>query len=72
MNFWQRWKAKHWDEQVPENDPSSPIVCIGIDRPPLRRFAGWFAKHWKEQPMNFLMAIAAVVAAAAAVIALAR
>ncbi|ATG94641.1 hypothetical protein QRO08_15920 [Paracidovorax citrulli] len=72
MNFWQRWKEKHWDEKVSENDPSSSVVFFGIRRPPLRQAARWFAKLWEEQPLNVVMAVAAVVASAAAVIALLR
>lgn len=68
MNWWQRWKAKHWDETVVKNDPGSSFVFFGMNRPPLRRFLGWFAKHWREQPLNFLMAAAAVFGVLATII----
>lgn len=70
MNWWQRWKAKHWDETWVENDPASPVVFIGMHRPPLRRFFGWFGKHWRQQPLNFLMLLLAVIGTIATVIGL--
>lgn len=66
MNGWQRWKAKHWDEQtIPEG--SRPSRIYG-DLPPLRRFGQWFAKHWKEQPIALLGVVAGLIAALAALI----
>ena len=68
MNWWQRWKAKHWDETMAPNDPASPFVFIGVRSPPLRRFFRWFAKHWREQPLNLLMAAAALFGVVATLI----
>ena len=72
MNWWQRWKAKHWDETVIPNDPASPVVFIGMRLPPLRRFFRWFGKQWREQPLNFLMAVLTFIGTTAGVIALIR
>lgn len=69
MNWWQRWKAKHWDETVVKNDPGSPVIFIGFDRPPLRRLAGWIASHWRDL-LTFSAALATIVGAIAAVMAL--
>ena len=67
MNWWQRWKAKHWDEQpIPAGARSSRIYG---DLPPLRCCAKWFAKHWREQPLGLLGAIAGLIAALAGLLA---
>lgn len=48
MNWWQRWKAKHWDE----TDSFGPNWYI----PPLRRTWYWLERHWQKDPMQFLIA----------------
>ncbi|MCG3782749.1 hypothetical protein [Delftia acidovorans] len=72
MDWWKRWKAKHWDEQVFKNDPGSPVFFIGLDKPPLRRIAAWFAKHWREQPLNSLMTVIAILGLVVSIIQLLR
>ena len=66
MNWWKRWKAKHWDEQ-PIPATARPSQIFG-DFPPLRRCGQWFAKHWKERPLGLLGAIAGLIAALAALL----
>ncbi len=72
MNWWQRWKAKHWDWQVIEREPGERIFSVGVYPPPLRRFSLWFAKLWREQPLNCVMTVMAVIGAVAAIIGLFR
>ncbi len=63
MNWWQRWKAKHWEG---EYIPGERMFPMGHwSRPPLRRVALWFARHWREQPLGLLGAIAGLIAAVA-------
>ena len=67
MNWWQRWKAKHWDEQPKE-------YISGIPRlhgyfPPLRKAARWVEKHWSEQPIALLGVVAGLIAALAGMVA---
>ena len=67
MKWWTAWKAKHWDEEM--KDFSGRMhMGVHFERPPLRRVAGWFAKHWREQPMTLIGAFAGLIAAVAALI----
>lgn len=68
MNWFKRWKAKNWDEQPIQNDRR--FIRYRGDWPPLRETWEGFAKIARENPMEFVMAVAAVVGALAAVIAL--
>ena len=63
MNWWQHWKAKHWDEQ-PIPKTARPSQIFG-DFPPLRRCGQWVAKHWREQPIPFLGVVAGLLVALA-------
>lgn len=69
MDWWQRWKAKHW---IPEYDPGGQYGALFVPpsekAPPLRRAARWAKKLWQEYPLGCLSTIAAIVAAFATVI----
>lgn len=61
------WLKRHWDGQVIENEPYSPVFIIGIRYPPLRR--GWmalcsfFKAHWQFL-ITITVAIIGVIVAA--------
>ena len=67
MNWWQRWKAKNWDEQPIERVQG--FIRVHGDFPPLRQAARWVAKHWREQPIALLGVVAGLIAALAGMLA---
>lgn len=64
MNWWGRWKAKHWDARPL---PAGVFAPHG-GYPPLRAVAEWFAEHWRKQPLGLLTTIAVVVGTIAGII----
>lgn len=63
MNWWQRWKARHWAMRLENDHISRGNFSPGYEvAPPLRRLARWtHANGWK-----LTTAFIAAVAAAAA------
>lgn len=66
MNWWQRWKAKNWDEQPIDRIPG--FFAWHGEFPPLRKAANWVVKHWREQPIGLLGVVAGLIAAIAALL----
>ena len=66
MNWWQRWKAKHWDEG--STTPANGALRLRGKIPPLRKAWMRFAKKCREHPFDATVAAAALFGVLATVI----
>jgi len=67
MNWWKRWKNRHWEKRWIPDPPGGPFVVEGYEETPL--FRSVLERVWRDLVTHRWLAFSIIAAIIAALIA---